>query len=354
MVRTLAFLFLRRILGVVGGGPAPDANDVEIAVCHQLAVLRRQVARPRYTPTDRMVLAMLAKLLPRDRWPIFLVTPSTLLRWHRELIRRRWTYPTAGRRGGLDPEVVDLVLRLARDNPRWGYMRIVGECRKLGVSVSATSVRNILRRHRLGPAPRRGGPSWTEFLRSQAAGTLACDFLTVETIGLTRLYVFIVIEVERRRVHLVGFTAHPTGAWVAQAARNLLMDLDQRADRFRFLIRDRDAKFTAAFDAVFAAAGVEVLRIPPRAPKANAFAERWVRTVRHECLDWMLIWSRRHLEKVLTVYVEHYNTARPHRSINLSVPAADDEPTPASLAQIRRIDRVDVLGGLVHEYRHAA
>jgi putative transposase len=250
--------------------------------------------------------------------------------------------------------VVDLVLRLARDNPRWGYMRVVGECRKLGVSVSATSVRTILRRHRLGPAPRRGGPSWTEFLRAQAAGTLACDFLTVETIGLTRLYVFFLIEVERRRVHLAGVTAHPTGEWVTQAARNLLMDLDERLNRFRFLIRDRDAKFAAAFDAVFAASGIEVVRIPPRAPKANAFAERWVRTVRHECLDWTLIWDRRHLEQMLTMYVEHYNTARPHRGIRLSVPAADGEPMPASLAQIERIERVDVLGGLVHEYRHAA
>jgi putative transposase len=202
-VRTLAFLVLRRILGVVGAGQSPDANNVEIAVLrHQLAVLRRQVTRPRYTPPDRLVLATLARLLPRERWKVFLVTPSTLLRWHRELVRRRWTYPTTGRRRGLDPAVVDLVLRLARDNPRWGYMRIVGECRKLGVNVSATSVRTILRSHRLGPAPRRGGPSWTEFLRMQAAGTLACDFLTVETIGLTRLYVFFLIEVERRRVHL--------------------------------------------------------------------------------------------------------------------------------------------------------
>jgi putative transposase len=355
VVRTPAFLVLRRMLGVVGGGPTPDAKDVEMAVLrHQLGVLRRQVARPRYAPADRMVLATLAKLLPRDRWKIFLVTPSTLLRWHRELVRRRWTYATTGRRRGLDPVVVELVLRLARDNARWGYVRIVGECRKLGVSVSATSVRTILHRHGLGPAPRRGGPSWTEFLRIQAAGTLACDFLTVETIGLTRLYVFFMIELERRRVHLVGVTAHPTGGWVTQAARNLLIDLDGRVDRFRFLIRDRDAKFTAAFDAVFAAVGIEVVKIPPRAPKANAFAERWVRTVRHECLDWLLIWNWRHLEQALAAYVEHYNTARPHRGIYLGVPAADGEPAPASLAEIRRIDRVDVLGGLVHEYRHAA
>jgi putative transposase len=303
---------------------------------------------------QQRLLASLAKLLPRDRWPIFLVTPSTLLRWHRELIRRRWTYPTRGRsRRALDPDVVDLVVRLARENPRWGYLRIVGECRKVGVRVSATSVRTILRRHRLGPAPRRGGPTWTQFLRAQAAGTLACDFLTVETIGLTRLYVFFVVELDHRRVHLAGITAHPTGAWVTQAARNLLMDLDQHAHRFRFLIRDRDGKFPAAFDNVFAAAGIDVLKIPPRAPKTNAFAERWVRTVRTECLDWILIWNRRHLERVLTDYIRHYNTARPHRGIDLDVPVPPADVPPAT-QPVGRIERVDVLGGLIHEYRTAA
>jgi putative transposase len=168
VVRTLAFMIVRQVFCLIGLGPSPDAKDVEIAVLrHQLLVLRRQVARPRYTPADRMILATLAKLLPRDRWPIFLVTPSTLLRWHRELIRRRRTYPNNCRhRRRLDPEVVALVLRLARENPRWGYLRIVGECRELGIRVSATSVRTILRRHHLGPAPRRGGPSWTQFLRT--------------------------------------------------------------------------------------------------------------------------------------------------------------------------------------------
>jgi hypothetical protein len=163
---------VRQVLSLIGLGPSPDARDVEIAVLrHQLLVLRRQVARPRYVPADRIVLAALAKLLPRDRWPIFLVTPATLLRWHREMIRRRWPYPAIGRsRRALDPTAVDLVLRLARENPRWGYVRIVGECRKLGVSVSATSVRTILRRHHLGPAPRRHGPTWTQFLRAQAGG----------------------------------------------------------------------------------------------------------------------------------------------------------------------------------------
>ena len=181
VVRALAFVIVRRVLSLVGLGPAPDAKDIEIAVLrHQLMVVRRQVARPRYTPQDRMVLAVLARLLPRERWSIFLVTPATLLRWHRELVARRWTYRHAGRgQQGLDPEVVDLVVRMARENSRWGYVRIVGECRKLGVRVSATSVRRILRRHRPGPAPRRGGPSWTAFLRTQASGMLGCDFFRV-------------------------------------------------------------------------------------------------------------------------------------------------------------------------------
>ena len=168
----------------------------------------------------------------------------------------------------------------------------MGECRNLGVHVSATSVRRILRRRDLGPAPRRGGPSWTQFLRAQASGLLATDFFTVETVGLSRLYVLLVVEVQRRRVHLVGITAHPTGAWVAQQARNLLMDLDEQAHRLRYLIRDRDSKFTTAFDAVFTASGIDVVKIPPRAPRANAYAERWVRTVRTECLDWTLILER--------------------------------------------------------------
>jgi transposase InsO family protein len=353
VVRTVAFVVLRQVLSLIGLGPSPDAKDVEIAVLrHQLQVLRRQVARPHHVPADRIVLAVLAKLLPRQRWPIFLVTPATLLRWHRELIRQRWTYPGIGRRRRtLGLETVDLVLRLARENPRWGYLRIVGECRKVGMSVSATSVRTILRRHHLGPAPRRHGPTWTQFLRAQAAGTLACDFFTVETIGLTRLYLMFVIELNHRRVHLAGVTGHPTGAWVAQAARNLLMDLDEQAHRFRFLVRDRDSKFTIAFDAVFAAAGIEAVKIPPRAPRANAYAERWVRTVRTECLDWVLVRNRRHLEHVVAQYVAYHNTARPHRGIDLDMPIPPAQPIPTGVENIRRIERVQVLGGLVHEYR---
>jgi transposase InsO family protein len=284
-----------------------------------------------------------------------LVTPATLLRWHRDLVARRWTYRHTGReRPGLDPQIVELVVRLARENPRWGCLRIVGECRKLGVRVSATSVRRILRRHRIGPAPRRGGPSWTAFLRAQAGGLLACDFLTVETVGLTRLYVLFVVEVDRRRVHLAGITAHPTGSWVAQQARNLLMDLDERVRQFRYLIRDRDAKFTAAFDTVVAAAGIQTIRIPPRAPKANAYAERWVRTVRTECLDWILVWNARHLHQVLVEYLRHYNTARPHRGVDLDIPVPASAATMTMVPTAARVERVDVLGGLIHEYHLAA
>src|SRR5216683_6351086 len=352
MTSTLVFLLVRRVLGLVSLGPKPDDKDVEIAVLrHQLAVLHRQVARPRYGPSDRLILATLARLWPRERWSAFLVTPATLLRWHRELVRRRWTYAREPRvRRGLDPAVVELVLRLARENPRWGYLRICGECAKLGMRVSATSVRNVLHRDGLGPAPRRSGPTWAQFLRSQAAGVLACDFFTVETVGLARMYVLFFIELERRLVWLGGVTAHPTGEWVTQQARNLTMALAERATRVTLLVRDRDAKFVASFDNVFATVGVRVVKTPVRAPRANAYAERWVRSVRTECLDWILIWSRRHLERVLTAYVAHYNRARPHRGIGLEVPAVTDD------VPLRKgsIERIDVLGGLIHEYQRAA
>ncbi len=352
MASTIVFLVVRHVLRLVGLGPKPDDKDVEIAVLrHQLAVLHRQVARPRYAPTDRLVLATLARLLPRERWSAFLVTPATLLRWHRELVRRRWTYAREPRvQRGLDPALVELILRLARENPRRGYLRIRGECAKLGIKVSGTSVRNILRRNGLGPAPRRGGPSWAEFLRSQAAGVLACDFFTVETVALTRMYVLFFIELERRLVWLGGVTAHPTGEWVTQQARNLAMELGERTLQVKLLVRDRDAKFVASFDAAFAADGVRVVKTPVRAPRANAYAERWVRSVRAECLDWVLIWDRRHLERVLATYVDHYNRARPHRGLGLEVPAVTDEVS----LRTGPIERVDVLGGLIHEYRRAA
>jgi len=221
--------------------------------------------------------------------------------------------------------------------------------------VSATSVRPILRRHRIGPAPRRDGPTWSQFLRTQTRGLLATDFFTVKTVGLTRLYVLFIVEVQRRAVRLLGITAHPTGAWVAQQARNLLMDLEEQAHRLRYLIRHRDAKFTTAFHAVFGASGVDVVKIPPRAPRANAYAERWVRTVRAECLDWTLIWNQCQLCRVLTEYLRHHNTARPHRSLDLHPPRPTSRLTLVeSGTPSAPVQRVDVLGGLIHEYRRAA
>jgi transposase InsO family protein len=328
---------------------------VEIAVLrHQLAVLRRQVARPRYSPADRAVLATLARLLSRERWGIFLATQATLPRWHRDLVARSWTFPRRGRAApnALDDEVVALVLRLARENRRWGYLRIVGECRKLGVSVSGTSVRNVLRRHRLKPAPRRSGPSWSEFLRAQAAGTLSCDFFHVDTIMLRRVYVLFFIDLDRRKVFLAGVTAHPTGPWVTQQARNLVTTLEDQSRALRFLVRDRGAKFVGPFDEVLRSAGARIIKTPIRAPQANAFAERFVLTARTECLDWLLIRSERHLDRVLREFVEHYNCARPHRGINLEVPVP--HLTDQQFNGAGRIKRADRLGGLIHEYRIAA
>jgi putative transposase len=297
------------------------------------------------------VLAAASDLLPRGRWSAFVVSPQTLLRWQRELVRRKWTYRrrSAGR-PPLDSERRELVLRLARENPRWGCVRIQGELRKLGIRVGATTIRALLRQHGLGPAPRRDGPSWAEFLRAQSQGVLACDFFTVETVWPRRLYVLFWIEHGSRRVHFAGVTAHPDCAWVTQQARNLA--IDERLRGVRFLIHDRDAKFCGPFDAIVRSEAVRVIETPFRAPRANAVAERWVRTVRSECLDHLLIVGWRHLELVLRAYLAHYNRERPHRSLALATPAgqppaARGSPPPAVL-------RRDVLGGLIHEYAAAA
>ena len=328
------------------------ATDVEVLVLrHQLAVLRRQVARPRSTWSDRALVSALARRVPRERWASFLVTPETILRWHRDLVRRQWTYPLRKPgRPALPQETVELIVRLAQENPRWGYLRIVGELKKLDIAVSKTSVAAALRRHRLPPAPRRFGPTWSEFLRAQAKGILTTDFFTVDTITLRRFYVLFVIEIDRRRVHLLGVTASPSGPWVTQVARNFASDLEDSGRRFRFLIRDRDAKFTASFDAVLSSVGIESIRTPVASPRANAFAERFVRTVRQECLDHLLVVSQRHLGSLLGEYVRHYNGARPHRSLDLDQPL----PRPATTIANSKVIRRDILGGIVHEYERAA
>jgi transposase len=344
----------RRLLQAFPGSSSVATLEIENAVLrHQLAVLRRRkTGRLRLRRIDRVLLAAASRLLPRERWSSFLVTPQTLLRWHRELVRRKWTYRRRKRLGRppLDPGIRNLVVRLGRENPRWGCVRIRGELRKLGVWIGATTIRTILRRAGLPPAPRRTGPSWSEFLRAQARAILAVDFFTVETAWLRTLYVLFGIELGSRRVHVFGVTRNPGSAWITQQARNLAAG--ERLRSVRFLIRDRDSKFSGPFDEVFRTEGVRIVETPIRAPKANAFAERWVRTVREECLDYVLTFGRRHLERVLHEYVVHYNEGRPHRSLALLSPDSPGEARalPPTLAPRRR----DVLGGLIHEYHAPA
>src|SRR5438067_2910066 len=222
-----------------------DFKDLEIVVLrHELAILRRRTRRPAMTWTDRLFLAAASRLLPRARWRSFIVTPGTLLRWHRRLVAKRWTYARRAGRPPMRREIRELVVRLARDNPRWGYQRIVGELKGLGVAVSATTVRTWLRAVGLGPASTRRGMTWREFLRAHRRSMLAVDFFTVETIWLQRLYVLFFIELGRRRVHVAGCTADPNALWVTQQARQLTWTLAERPDSFRSLIRDRDRKFT--------------------------------------------------------------------------------------------------------------
>ncbi len=360
----VSFLYwvLRRLLELlVLRMRSERAKEIEILVLrHQLHVLDRQVTRPQLRPYDRALLAAFSRALPRRAWSSFFVTPATLLRWHRELVARRWTYPH--RRPGRPKtpvDVRDLVVRLARENPGWGYRRIQGELVGLGITVAASTVWTILREEGSEPAPRRLESSWREFLRRQAASILECDFLTVDTVFLKRFYILFFIELQTRRVHLAGVTTNPDGAWVTQQARNLLMRLDDQGAQARFLVRDRDGKFTRDFDEVFRSQGIRVIKAPVRAPQARAHAERWVSSLRRECLDRLLILGRRHLECVVHVYAQHYNEHRPHRSLAqrppLAKPPPIDEraPIPEPLP-LERLRRRDLLGGLLHEYELAA
>jgi len=344
----LLYLILRTAVGWLGLLSRSQASkDAEILVLrHQLAVLRRQVARPQLSWADRAVQAALGRLVPRGHWPRLFVTPETVMRWHRDLIRRRWTVPRRPGRPPTRPTIRQLVLRMAADNPGWGYRRIHGELIGLGHRLAPSTVWLILRRAGIDPAP-RSGQTWRQFLTVQAETILACDFAHVDTVLLGRLYLFFVVELSTRRMWLLGVTAHPDGPWVTQCARNFVMDLGDRTSRFKYLIRDRDGKFTAVFDVVFRSEGVQIVRTPVRAPRANAVAERWIGSLRRELLDRILIVNRRQLDHVLAVYVDHYNTHRPHRSLGQTPPARRTGPPPADDLVVRRRQR---LGGVINEY----
>jgi putative transposase len=353
------YLVVSRLLALVVLLARGDrSKELEILVLrHELSILRRQVGRPRFEPRDRLVLAALSRVVPRRSWSAFSVRPETLLRWHRGLVARRWTYPH--RRPGRPPierEIRELIVRLARENTSWGYVRIVGELRKLGITGSATLVRGVLAEAGIPPAPQRDGQSWRAFLRQQGDSILTCDFLTVDTIWLRRLYVLVFLSIGSRRVEYLACTRNPDTRWMLQQARNLLMDTEDRRRRVRFLVHDRDSKFSAAFDALFDSAGIRIIRTPVRAPNANAHVERWVGTVRRECLDRLLIVGRRQLAHVLRIYVRHYNCGRPHRALDLQPP----DPPAAVAARghppvpLTGLHRRELLGGLIHEYQLAA
>jgi putative transposase len=351
-LRLLYLIFQQVLKLVLLMGRTASTKDVELLVLrHEVAVLRRTNSRPRMDWADRAVFAALIRQLPRALLGHRLVTPGTVLGWHRRLVRRKWTYPNRPGRPPISEALATLVVRMARENPSWGYRRVQGELLKLGHRVGASTIRRILSRHGIPPAPvRHTDTTWRQFLRTQATSTLAVDFFHVDcAVTLRRVYVLFVLEVGDRYVHVLGVTAHPDGPWTTQQARNLVMDLGEHLARFRFLVRDRAGQF--AFDTVLADAGLAVVKIPPRCPRANCFAERFVLTVRTELTDRMLIFGQRHLRNVLATYAAHYNTQRPHRALQLRPPHPQSPPPDPVLG---RVQRRTILGGLINEYEMAA
>jgi hypothetical protein len=322
-------------------------KDIEILTLrHQLAVLQRQIDKPRLTPPDRAFLAALLHQLPRPtlRRLHLLVSPETILRWHLDLLRRHHARIARPKRPGRPRtlrSIRALVLRLARENPSWGYRRIHGELAGLGITVAPSTMWEILTTHHIDPAPDRDRQTWTAFLRSQAHAILAGDFF---------------IEHVTRRIRILGATAHPTAAWTTQMARNLAVDLHDANATVSYIIHDRDSKFTTAFDTVFADSSITTVMTGIRVPRINAIMEHWIRTCRAELLDRTLIWNQVHLLHALRDYEAFYNEHRPHRVLNAAAPLRPlpppiTEPDQLHYLNIRRRDR---LNGVLHEYQHAA
>lgn len=340
------------------GRLSDQEKDLEILVLRkQLVMLERQLDKPmRLSRAERLTLAVIgAKLkvvsgrsVKQLRDVIRIVQPETVLRWHRELVRRKWTQSSKHTGGRLrtNREIEHLVVRFARENVDWGYGKIQGELLKLDIDISEETIANILARYGILPAPERGSsPSWRHLMSHYKDQLLACDFFTIETLFLQTIYVFFFIEVGTRRVHFAGCTTNPNAAWVTQQARQMVWDLEKRDPGMRFLIRDNDTKFTVAFDTVFRSEGIDIIRMPYRAPNANAFAERWVRTVREECLNKLLIVNQAHLRRVMQEFVAYHNSARPHQGIDQQIPTPHTALVSSGPVRCR-----NVLGGIIHDY----
>ncbi len=350
MLFAFVYSWLRLFLDLVDVRLRVHDPEAELLLLrHQLRVVRRQVKRPQLNTADRTIMAALSQRMNRAALAGMLVQPETVLGWHRELVRRRWAAfgPRRGPgRPGLDPELQQLILRMAKDNPSWGCVRIRGELLKLGHVVSATAIRKLLRRNRIGPAPLRSRQTWKAFLRAQASAIVLTDFLSVDTVLLKRLYVLLYMELATRRVIWFAVTDRPDAQWVSQQARNVSWELNQLGVPARFLIHDHDDKYGGGSDRVFEADGMAVIKTPIAAPRANAHMERQIGSTRRECLDWLLILGRRHLERVMAEWIEHYNQARPHCGLALQTPIARSDP----VARAGPVVCHQRLGGLLRDY----
>ncbi|WP_421106408.1 integrase core domain-containing protein [Streptomyces sp. NEAU-S77] len=334
-------------------------KDAEILMLrHQLTIARRAQPRPRFSWSDRAVMAALLRMIvskQRRSQVALLISPRSVLRWHARLIAWKWTYPS--RSPGRPPKPAalrQLVLRLAKENPGWGYRRVHGELLGLGRDVAASTVWTILKQAGIDPSPQRMDRSWAAFLKAQASAIVATDLFHIDTVFLRRWFVLFFINHGTRQVHIAGITRHPTGPWVTQQARDYLMDLGDHAESIKCLIRDRGAYFTDSFDAVFQAIGVHVIPTLPQVPRMNAIAERWIGSCRREATDRILITGERHLHLIVNEYAEHYNRHRPHRSLEQRAPDQPTEPGSLITADNTRIHRRDRLGGLIHEYTQVA